>query len=272
MEDWKFQQLREILFQEDQKEYRNLAQKVEEIQQDINTRPRLQQKVEPIIDDKINFLKEHFPELFGPAVTETIKIQIKESQHEVIEALYPIMGKLIKKYVVHELEVLSEKIDQQLDKLFTWQGWIQRLQYWWSGASYGKHLMAEAMKPHIEEVFIIEQYSSMLIGCFSRGNIADCDMVAGMLTAIKSFVKEAFARQAEELELIDYETYKIMIKNFKSYYVAVTVSGVVTKQFLSQLEDDIYECMEKGLQKNIIQKAQNDQVSALLKDYFGDKP
>ena len=59
----------------------------------------------------------------------------------------------------------------------------------------------------------------------------DKDMIAGMLTAIKSFVEDAFAKEEQSLELIQYEFYNIYIQNLASYYIATVISGSFNSDF-----------------------------------------
>ena len=267
-----FQQLRDILFEEEQREHEQLSQVVQELHEDINTRQRLEVKVEPIVEDKLTYLKEHFPELFGPAIAKAISVQIRESQDTMIDALYPIIGSLIKKYLVVEMTALSEKIDQQLDKAFSWASWLDRIRGWLSGIPYSQQVMRGAVAPIIEEVFVIEQHSSILIGSYSRQNITDRDMIAGMLTAIKGFVKEAFAKENQELELVEYETYKIIIKNFRSFYIATTVSGVVDATFKKELDDILLGFVQKVINQPVpaITAQERDYLSGPLQRYFTD--
>jgi hypothetical protein len=266
-----FEQLRKLLLEDEQKEQQQLAQQVVELRDDINTRHRLQQKVDPIIDEKLDYLRNHFPELFGSALTSAIKRQIRESRDEVVDALYPIIGKLIKKYIMVELTALSEKIDQQLEEAFSWDMWKRRLGAWITGRSLSKEIIVQSMQPVIEEVFVIEQHSSILLGSYSRQNILDRDMIAGMLTAIRGFVKEAFAKEHQSLEVVEYETYKILIKNFQTFYVAITVSGVVTATFKQQLDDQVIDFVHQVMnptQNEAAYRGKGDYLSEPLRRYF----
>ena len=266
-----FEYLRELLLGDDHKDREQLEKQVVELREDFNTRQRLQQKIDPIIEDKLDYMRKHFPEMFGPALTLAIKQQIRESQDEVIDALYPIMGKLIKKYIVVELTALSEKIDQQLEQAFSWDMWRRRLKAWVTGQSLGKEIITAAMQPTIQEVFVIEQHSSVLLGSYSRQNVMDRDMIAGMMTAIRGFAKDAFAKEHQDLETIEYETYKILIKNFHTFYVAVTVSGVVTATFSQKVDDWVLDFVHKVMnptQYDVQQAGESEYLSEPLQHYF----
>ena len=83
-----FQRLRDILLEKEHRDHQQLSQTVNELHQDINTRQRLEVKVDPIVDDKISYLKKNFPEIFGPAIARAVSVQIRESQDMMIDALY----------------------------------------------------------------------------------------------------------------------------------------------------------------------------------------
>ena len=76
---------------------------------------------------KIDDLKANFPEHFGDQITQSIKVQIRESQDEVVEALYPIMGKLVKKFIIAELTKLTESINQTINDKFSLTQILKRL-------------------------------------------------------------------------------------------------------------------------------------------------
>jgi hypothetical protein len=265
-----FQELRKILLEEDEIKQGVLQQKIEKLDTEFNSKESLAHKMEPIIEDKFTYLRQHFPELFGPAITESIRIQIREAKDEVVEALYPIMGKLIQKYLLMELEVLSEKIDRQLEKAFSLEGWMIQVKVWFGGVKYSQHLIQQATHFEIEEAFVIAQDSGILLGSYSQNKSIDPDMVAGMLTAIKAFVKDAFTAETQELETIAYETYKIIIKNFKSYYIAAVISGVVTTSSKKALDHAMLDFSEKILTTPKLAQLPDSQekISQSLKAHF----
>ena len=268
--DYLFEKLKQILFEEDRKERAQLKQHVEKIDSEINVREELEPRIEPILNDKIVYMQQNFPHLFGPEITRAIKKEIQESQDEVVEVLYPIVGKMIKKYIVKEMQVLSDKIDARIEKAFSWQGWLSRIKGGFAGVSQKDVIASTLIEPSLEEIFVISQDSGILLGSYSRNNAFDKDMVAGMLTAIKSFVKDAFAKEGQELETIEYETYKLLIRNFKSFYVVAAVSGIINTAFKNKLDDTILNFASRVLNIHELNEEDLDvlQVSGTLKDYF----
>ncbi|KAG1647945.1 Ras-related protein Rab-14 [Nymphon striatum] len=59
-------------------------------------------------------LQKSIPQTLGPVITETLKEEIRLHKDEVVDALYPILGKMVKKYVAQEMKLLSAKMNNQL--------------------------------------------------------------------------------------------------------------------------------------------------------------
>lgn len=254
MDKEKFEVLKDILFEDARKRNEELASKVNAIDEIISDREKLEPRIALILEDQVEFLEKNFPQLFGNAITASIRKQIKESQEEVVDALYPIMGKMVKKYIYRELALLSERIDRQLEKAFSWEGWVTRIKAWCGGVSEKEIIMKGLARPHLEEVFIIQQHTGLLIGSYSKNNTLDKDMIAGMLTAIKSFVKDAFRGGGQELETIEYENYKLVISNLRSFYVVLVFTGFMNAGFRSELDDMLVDFQKEVLEKYLANK------------------
>ncbi len=233
--DNRFELLRELLLEEDRDKFTDLSNRILE-------KESLSEKVTPLVDEKIEDLRKNFPVYFGSTITETIKVQIRDSQDEVVEALYPIMGKLIKKAIVSEITKLSDSINKTITEKFSMKEILKR--FFKGKKSDADDVLQEVFEPIIEEVFVIEKDSGLLAGNFTRGNIADKDMVSGMLTAIKSFAEEAFSKEDQNLEDIRFDNFQLTIKNFKSIYIAIATSGVINNEFREVLADNVNNLAE----------------------------
>ncbi|MHB0755005.1 cell envelope biogenesis protein OmpA [Polaribacter sp. M15] len=236
--DNRFELLKELLLKDDRK---NLSL----LKQEILKYEKFKDEVSPLIDEKIEDLKTNFPEYFGDTITKTIKVQIRDAQDEVVEALYPIIGRLIKKFIVAEITKLTESINQTINEKFSISQIIKRL--FKGKRTDADDVLQEVFEPVIEEIFVIEKDSGLLKGSFSRGNIADKDMVSGMLTAIKSFAEDAFSKENQNLEDIKFENFQLSILNFKTIYIATATSGIININFKEQLYDYTNNIAEKVL-------------------------
>ncbi|MGB3468800.1 MAG: hypothetical protein WBA74_26180 [Cyclobacteriaceae bacterium] len=242
------EELKKILFEEENQKYQKLQGRITEVKDSFDEKLKNYQLPEKEVDDLVDHITEIMPEKLGPAITRTLKGQIKDSRDEVVQVLYPIIGIMIKKYVQREVQQLSDRIDEQIDKTFSLQNIWQLIKNGFSGKD-SKDIITEAYGSQIEQIFIIEQNSGILLASYSRTDLVDQDMISGMLTAIKSFIEDAFDKGAQELETIEYDLYKIYLKSFNKFYIATVISGVLTASLKNQLDDLILEFVKKMTMK-----------------------
>ncbi|MAQ76157.1 MAG: cell envelope biogenesis protein OmpA [Aquimarina sp.] len=262
--------LKELLLTEEKEFAESIAKKVEELHKIVNQKQELSNKVDPIIDDRLDEFIEEIPKTLGPTITEALKTEIKNSQDAVVEALYPIIGKMIKRYIAHEMKILSDNITRQTKKAFSFKNWFRKNKALAQGISSGDLALSEYGKPRLIQMFVIEKNSGILIADYSplsEGAI-DKEMIAGMLTAIKSFVEDAFEGGDQDLEKIEYELYTIHIQNFYSYYIAAVISGAYSIMFKEVLEDQIIEFAKKHISRQDLENS--ELFTKKLKKYFQD--
>ncbi|EZH72011.1 OmpA/MotB [Aquimarina atlantica] len=263
--------LKELLFTEEHEFADSIAQKVDDLAKIVHQKKELSHKVDPIIDDKLEEFVQEIPNTLGPTITETLREEIKNSQDAVVEALFPIIGKMIKKYIAHEMKLLSENISRKTKKAFSFRNWFRRTKAKVQGVSEGDLAIMDYAKPRLIQMFVIEKNSGILIADYSplsEGTI-DKEMVAGMLTAIKSFVEDAFEGGNQNLELIEYELYTIHIQNFYSYYVAAVISGAYTMMFKEVLEDQIIDFAKNNISSKDLENS--TLFTKKLKKHFADE-
>lgn len=240
--------LKDLLLTDDRAYAESIHTKIKALEEIINEQKQLSHKVDPIIDDRLEEFIEEIPETLGPTITEALAEQIKNSKDQVVEALYPIMGKMIKKYISQEINLLSERINKQLEDSFSAKSWKRKFKSWFGGVREEELLLSELSSiTQVEQVLVIEKNSGVLIGQYAKTETIDKDMVSGMLTAIKSFVEDAFQGQSQNLELIEYELYHIHIQSFVSFYVAVAISGEYNLIFKNKIQDIIFNFTDNFL-------------------------
>ncbi len=246
-ENDKLEIIRDILLADERDLTETFANKIESLEHAINTRPELSKRVSPIIEHRLDHFVKDIPRTLGPTITKTLKTEIRKSKTQVVEALYPILGKMVKKYVQQEIKLLSERINKQLESGFSASSWQRRLRAWFGGVKEEDLILSEANRPRVEQVMVIEKNSGILLGSLNKSETIDEDMISGMLTAIKNFVEDAFKQKDQNLELIEYEFYNLHIQNFISYYIVVVISGTYSTVFKDTLQDIIFDLSQNFL-------------------------
>ncbi len=247
-------QLKELLLTEDRDFAQKILQKLDSLEETVYKQDKLSEKVDPIIDHKIEQFVAGMPTNLGPVITAALKEQIKNSQELVVNALFPIIGKMIKKYIQQEMAILSESINSSVQDTFSVKKWQRKFKGMFFGYSEEEMILNDMGKPKVQQIFVIEKGSGLVIANVSKTESIDEDMVAGMLTAIKSFVEDALLGESQNLELIEYELYKIYLQNVSNYYFAVIISGNINESFKDKLETDLFNFAEKHIKLDIENK------------------
>ena len=261
-------QLKNLLLTEDSDFAKQILQKLDHLEETLYVNENLSDKVNPIIDKKIEKFIDEMPNKLGPTITATLKSEIKNSQDSIVDALFPIIGKMIKKFIQQEMKTLSDNINAQVQDKLSFKKYIRKIKSIFFGISENDMVISELLAPKIQQIFIIEKGSGLIIASYSKTETIDQDMIAGMLTAIKSFVEDAFSAGNQSLENIEYELYTIQIQNFSSYYMAAVVSGAIDNNFKSKFQDDMLDFADKNMKND---HDNHKLISEKLETFFKDE-
>ena len=139
--------------------------------------------------------KDAFITMITPVIGDAIRHRVRDNREEIIEALYPVIGQLVMRAVSEAMRDLARTIDAQR-RAFTFEAIKQRWLDRFSGISEVDSVLREVLPFEVAEIFLIHRDSGLLLWYHSR-NLTEgfeLDMVSGMLTAIRDFVKESFGR------------------------------------------------------------------------------
>ncbi len=231
------EKLRAALLSEDRKS-------IAEVRQILESSEELAKRIDPIIENHLDELKEHFPDSYIRITQKLIDQRLKRSQQELVNILYPRLGLMMKSYIADQFKLMRERIDQQIRR--SPLSFIMR-----NRNKTTDEIMMDLSPFKVEEVYVISHESGLLLGSASSSNTADKDMIAGMLTAIKSFVEDAFQRSDEELRGVQYREYEIMIHNFFNYYIALAIAGTSSESDRDHLANRILEFASKELNHDL---------------------
>ncbi|NJP07777.1 MAG: hypothetical protein HC837_20245 [Chloroflexaceae bacterium] len=164
--------------------------------------------------------------LLSPVIGMVIAERVRESRDEVAEALYPVIGKTIGKAVAEALRDLIRTVDRTFQAGLRSPSMLKRLQLRLRGIQSPEALLRSLLPFQVHEIFLIHKDSGLLIEHVSNTNtLTDADLIAGMLTAIRSYVQESFAQNDGSLDSISYGDLRIFIEEGTAALLAVVVEG-----------------------------------------------
>lgn len=246
------EQLRNILLKNDRNELARLRELLEEKEQ-------LSNHISPIIEEHISFLKSNYPEEFRKVVDKQIETKLKSSQEDLIAVIYPALGEMIKKYVGHQMLMLRESIEDQVEatKNAGAFGWFRRK---FLGVKESDWILSQTGEAKMEGIYVVERGSGILLGSASIADTGDEDLLAGMLTAIQGFAEDAFMKGAQKVDTIEYERLTIFIQTYPKYYIAVSLNGKLTNSDKDQLTKELLNFTNKKLNRVVLKERPNKEA------------
>ncbi len=129
-----------------------------------------------------------------PTVEEAIGISVKRHPEVLADGLFPVMGPAIRKSIAATLADMLETLNQALGQSFSKKGLQWRLESWRTGKPFSEIVLLRTLLYRVEQVFLIHRKTGLLLAHVSAdgANVQDADMVSGMLTAIRDFVRDSF--------------------------------------------------------------------------------
>lgn len=258
-EDLHLLKIKEILLREDREALSNLRRKLEDEE-------AFQNRITPYIEKELEQMKENFPDQYNKMVSKIFEDKLMNSRQEMIDLLSPSIGIMIKKYISLQFETLKEGIDNQVKTTFSVKSWGNKIKSKFTGVKESDLILQEMDKYEIQEVYLIQRNSGLLFGSASKKVNLDQDVIAGMLTAIKSFAEDAFQQGAQDLDMIEYGTYKIVMQNFKTYYLALAMTGSLSAADKDQISNNVLSFADKYMSKSISEV--NEQIVQEYSNYL----
>ena len=180
----------------------------------------------------------------GPAMGGAIKEQIRLEQDAMVDALYPVIGNTISKYMGEVVNSINDKVENALSV----KGVTRKLRAKMQGVSEAELILQESMPFTVKAIFLIHKGSGLVIAEAQKtGNEEmESDMIAGMLTAIRSFANDCMTQsgRVSELNEIEYDNFKLILEVAGYCYMAVVTTGQAPKQFLGRVRQTMSKIVQ----------------------------
>lgn len=180
-----------------------------------------------------------FAKALGPEMGTAIKEQISLERDAMVDALYPVIGSTISKYMAEAIRSINEKVENT----FSAEGISRKIRAKMQGVSEAELIFKEAMPFTVQAIFLIHKGSGLVISEVqqSENERLESEMVAGMLTAIRSFVNDCIAQSGEvsEIDQIEYGNSQITLEVAGYCYLAVVTQGEPPKAFIQKTRDTL---------------------------------
>lgn len=183
----------------------------------------------------------------APLVLASLREEIRNSSDMMVDALYPITGRLVAAAVRNAFHEVVETLNERVDQTVSIDRWKARLEAWRTGKSEAEILLRRNPPFEVEEVLLIHRPSGLPISRMERGEISgtDSDLVSGMLTAIMAFVRDALGKdEAREVRKISMDDSDLFISTSPAVILAVKARGTPPADFERILESEFLSFLD----------------------------
>ena len=174
-----------------------------------------------------------------PPVERAITASVSRNPGPLADALFPVMGPAIRKAVAASLAAMLESLNRTLEQSMSWRSLVWRIEALRTGKSFGEVMLLHTLVYRVEQVFLIERTSGLLLQHVREGvdEVRDVDMVSGMLTAIRDFVQDSFrVAQTDGLEALKVGELSVWIEQGPHAVIAAVIRGASPRTFRNTLQ------------------------------------
>jgi outer membrane protein OmpA-like peptidoglycan-associated protein len=196
------------------------------------------------VTERVSKSPGEIAEALAPEIGIAIKQQIALERDAMVDALYPVIGSIIAKYMTEVMKAINEKVENA----FSVEGFLRKFRAKMQGVSEAELMLQEATPFTVKAIFLIHKASGLVIAeAQSKDNQhLESEMVAGMLTAIRSFVNDCIAQAGDisEVDQINYGSSKIILEVAGYCYLAVVTQGNPPKIFMRKMRASLAKIIQ----------------------------
>ena len=223
--------LKRLLFRAEQSRLDALQDRTEALAARVGDNARFEQATAEVLAGALRRAEvanhRELSQAMAPLVIAAIRSEIVNSRDLMVEALYPITGRLVSAAVAAAFRDLVSNINARLDRLLSTQIWRLRLRALLTGRPMSEILLEAAQRPQVRLMLAMERDSGRLLASWRADGPANesPELVGGMIAAISQFAVEAFSSQHGELRTLDMGASRILLRASARLIVAAEFMG-----------------------------------------------
>ena len=174
----------------------------------------------------------------APTVENAIRESVRRNPRPIATAIFPVLGPAIRKAIAEALADLVSSINRALEHSLSPRGLRWRFEAWRTGVPYAQIVLRHALVYRVEQVFLIDGNTGLLLAHAVAPELtaSDADLISGMLTAIRDFVADSFAREREVggLRRFSVGELTVMVEQGPQALIAAVVRGEAPDSLLTR--------------------------------------
>ncbi len=218
--------------------------RLDQLQERVGDDAALKASVVPIIADVLQDAGvRDYQRLAGalaPLIVAGMKAEIRNSRDMMVDALYPITGRLVAAAVRNAFTDLVQQLNEKLEASLSAQRWQAWLKARLTGRSEAEILLGAGAAFEVIDLLLIDRHSGLLLARARPGDPAQDDLdgqlLSGILAAIMLFVRDAMkGAREQELRTLEVGDVCLHLQVSPSTILAVKTKGPQPARFASAL-------------------------------------
>jgi OOP family OmpA-OmpF porin len=163
-----------------------------------------------------------------PVVEDVLRVSVRKAPQTLADILFPVMGPAIRRSVSEFVRGMVQSMNRAMENSLSPRSLKWRIESWRTGIPFAEIVLLRSLVYRVEQVFLIHRETGLLLSQATAEAVVsqDPDLVSGMLTAIRDFVRDSFgARQGDDLENLRVGELLVVIEQGPSAYLAAVVRG-----------------------------------------------
>lgn len=219
----------EELSSAEKRERLEMLRRLEQLFDRAGTQDRFVKSVSDVLDAALRDAEvarhDEMSRALAPLVVNTVRSELRGSQDEMVQVLYPLTGRMVKAYVATAIKDLSEEINRRLEQ----NPLTLKLRSLTTGIPVSDLAIASSQRLKVEEVYLIRRGSGALLARWpeTRDVLSNSDIhLSGVLSAINDFASHAFADDGGNLRTFKLDDFTVYLRASPVYLLAAKCRGV----------------------------------------------
>lgn len=244
---------------------------IEQLRQRVGDDEQLRQAMVPVLSQAIADVEKHNPQplsrALSPFIVSSIRREIANSKEAMVEALYPITGKLVSAAVKNAVASMMESINQRVDEATSARMISARFKAWRSGEPVSAYLMPVIGEVDFHSALLMERDTGAPICHVDPAgeepqSDGQANLVSGLLAALSNLTEEVFTGADDELRTLDLNGRKITLRRSHRHLLVVEFVGTLSAEQHRSIDERFGEVV--SLSQNGDQRAVARELTALL--------
>lgn len=231
----------------------------------------LRESIVPVLSQAIADIEKDNPRplarAMSPFIVSSIRREIANSKEAMVEALYPITGRLVSAAVKNSVASMMETINQRVNEATSARMLSARFQSWRSGEPVSAYLIAGPGDVVFHSVMLMERDTGAPIchvdpqGHEPRQE-GQSNLVSGLLAALSNLTEEVFTGEDDELRTLDLNGRKIALRRSLRHMLVVEFVGTLSAEQHRLIDEKFGDIV--ALSEDNDQSGLRDELSSLM--------